>query len=353
MSPSYAPDNFHAVRDRLDIAAVLERMFDLYRARATVLLPSALIVFAIIDLVAGLAINGGFSIIRTLIYVAVLAVGGFWYQGVVVETVAETRVPGRRPQITDLFRTVEPHLPALLGAGLLAGVAIGIGYLLLVVPGLLLLTWWALLAPVIVVEGRPMMAAFGRSRELVRGNGWRVFGVVLVVFLIQAAVTALLAQVGSGFIVHWLTSLLATVLTAPLAGLAAAIMYFDLEEINEPGALRYSPETAPEEPPAAAAGFVEPFDHETPAHDSAPSFEEPLAAHDAAPAFEAEPHATHEPAPAFEPEPHETPAFEEPGAAREPDPVEELHPADWYPDPHGEARLRYWDGSRWTDYTAE
>jgi hypothetical protein len=27
-------------------------------------------------------------------------------------------------------------------------------------------------------------------------------------------------------------------------------------------------------------------------------------------------------------------------------------PADWYPDPHGEARLRYWDGTRWTEHTA-
>jgi hypothetical protein len=28
-------------------------------------------------------------------------------------------------------------------------------------------------------------------------------------------------------------------------------------------------------------------------------------------------------------------------------------PADWYPDPSGEARLRYWDGTEWTDHTAE
>jgi uncharacterized RDD family membrane protein YckC len=26
--------------------------------------------------------------------------------------------------------------------------------------------------------------------------------------------------------------------------------------------------------------------------------------------------------------------------------------ADWYPDPHGQARLRYWDGNRWTDHTS-
>jgi uncharacterized RDD family membrane protein YckC len=26
--------------------------------------------------------------------------------------------------------------------------------------------------------------------------------------------------------------------------------------------------------------------------------------------------------------------------------------ADWYPDPHGQARLRYWDGQRWTEHTS-
>jgi uncharacterized RDD family membrane protein YckC len=27
-------------------------------------------------------------------------------------------------------------------------------------------------------------------------------------------------------------------------------------------------------------------------------------------------------------------------------------PANWYPDPHGQARLRYWDGQRWTEHTS-
>jgi hypothetical protein len=30
----------------------------------------------------------------------------------------------------------------------------------------------------------------------------------------------------------------------------------------------------------------------------------------------------------------------------------ESWPANWYDDPRGEARLRYWDGSSWTDHTA-
>ena len=45
---------------------------------------------------------------------------------------------------------------------------------------------WAVIAPVIVVERRGVFDAFGRSRQLVRGNGWPVFGTVLVAFLIAA-----------------------------------------------------------------------------------------------------------------------------------------------------------------------
>jgi hypothetical protein len=40
------------------------------------------------------------------------------------------------------------------------------------------------------------------------------------------------------------------------------------------------------------------------------------------------------------------PAAAQPAAASGPK-------ADWYPDPQGQARLRYWDGTQWTDQTAD
>jgi hypothetical protein len=48
------------------------------------------------------------------------------------------------------------------------------------------------------------------------------------------------------------------------------------------------------------------------------------------------------------PEPAATP---EPAAS--PEPPAASVAADWYPDPRGEKRLRYWDGTRWTDHTAD
>lgn len=37
----------------------------------------------------------------------------------------------------------------------------------------------------------------------------------------------------------------------------------------------------------------------------------------------------------------------------EPPPPSALPPANWYPDPKGEKRLRYWDGQQWTDHVAD
>ena len=59
--------------------------------------------------------------------------------------------------------------------------------MLLIVPGLVLMTWWVLIIPVVVLERTSAGAAFGRSRELVRGYGWNVFGVIVLTLLVLLA----------------------------------------------------------------------------------------------------------------------------------------------------------------------
>ena len=47
-------------------------------------------------------------------------------------------------------------------------------------------------------------------------------------------------------------------------------------------------------------------------------------------------------------------AVGQPVAAGGGGPVSGAQPgAGWHPDPHGQARLRYWDGYQWTDHTSE
>jgi hypothetical protein len=137
-------------------------------------------------------------------------------------------------------------LGQLILVGIVVGVGVLVGFILIIIPGLILLTIWSVSAPVVVLERPGGLRALGRSRELVRGNGWRVFGVVLVFFLLVVVLGTtleLLADAlatGAGIVVRVLVG----VLTAPLYALAAAVLYFELR--GPTGA------TAGEDPGAAA-----------------------------------------------------------------------------------------------------
>src|SRR5207253_1463004 len=81
--------------------------------------------------------------------------------------------------------------------GILAALGIGIGFILFIVPGLFLLTIWSMLVPVIVIEGRAAGESFSRSREIVRGHGWPVFGLILITFITIGIASALIRLVFS------------------------------------------------------------------------------------------------------------------------------------------------------------
>lgn len=163
---------------------------------------------------------------------------------------------GRRDSsVQDLIDAAWPVVLPLIGVGILAGIAIGIGVLLFVVPGLILLTIWAVIAPVIVVERTGVMDAFGRSRALVRGNGWQVFGVIITVFLIAAIVSVVLSAIGASISdslgIQIVFNLIASTLTAPITALAAATLYFRLLAIKDDAATPEAP--VPPAGPAAPA----------------------------------------------------------------------------------------------------
>jgi hypothetical protein len=65
---------------------------------------------------------------------------------------------------------------------------------------------------------------------LVRGNGWRVFGVVLVMMVLVGLVTSGidLAANSAGTGLGLAVRVIMGIFTAPLAALAAAVLYFDL-----------------------------------------------------------------------------------------------------------------------------
>jgi hypothetical protein len=247
--------------ERLDIGGVLRRVFEYYRDQFGLLIPAALIIFLPIDVVNGVIRNSGGNLFLVLLAIALSLVGTFWFVGMVVEAVRDIQDGRRDFDLGSLFRSVAPVLVPLIVAGVVAGFAIAIGFLLIVVPGLILLTIWAVVAPVIVVERSEPFPAFGRSRELVRGHGWQVFGVLLVLFLIKLLAQGILQSianaVSSTVVGYAIALLLSDVLVSPLSALGAAVLYFELRRLKgepavaagvEPGVVGTPPQPAPPQP---------------------------------------------------------------------------------------------------------
>jgi len=218
------------------VGGVLSEAWSLYKRFLVRFFLTALIVFAVLDLISALADQAASdtwssALLWGLIAALVSVVGYFWVQAALVETVHDVRDGRADRTIGETYRAVQPQLPAVVIAGILAAIGITIGFILLIIPGLFLLTIWSMVIPVIVLERRSTGEAFSRSREVVRGHGWSVFGLVIVTFLIVAIASGLIRAIFAplpDFLDAWLGGLVAHSVTVPFAAAALTTAYFAL-----------------------------------------------------------------------------------------------------------------------------
>lgn len=215
----------------IEIGAVVRRVFRIYVDEAPVLMPAAAVVYVITGILTSLIASSGSGGLE-LLAVAIDLVAGTVFTGIVVELVADVQQGRRGTGLSQLLRAVTPVLGQLIGVALVAGILEAIGFALLLVPGLILVTFWAVVAPVVVVERTGALRALGRSRELVRGHGWQVFGVILVLLVGVGLVSLALASAGgaAGSAVGLVVRVVVGVLVAPISALAAAVLYFELRD---------------------------------------------------------------------------------------------------------------------------
>lgn len=194
---------------------------------------------SLLDLPELLADGELLEVTAALILVAAGALlGDVLYAGVVAAVVIAERERGART-LSELLS--ELPLLRLIVVDLLLTVIVVLGFLALVVPGLILLTWFALVAPVVKVEHTSVAGAFRRSRELVRGNFWLVFSIALPLVIASAVVTELAQSVavellGESFPADWLGATLANLLIAPVYALAVVTLYFELRRWSDAAA---------------------------------------------------------------------------------------------------------------------
>jgi uncharacterized membrane protein len=122
-------------------------------------------------------------------------------------------------------------------AQITATIRVMFGFLLLIVPGILWMLSYALIVPVILIEGQKAIPSLRRSRDLVKGYRGKVFCILLVVNFLQVVLTAGVSVVsgiffsgesaGGGILASALNNLLSIFLT-PLGIIAAILLYYDM-----------------------------------------------------------------------------------------------------------------------------
>ncbi len=217
---------------RIDVGGVIRRVFDIYVDQASVLMPAAAVVFVFTGVLSTVLVAANSALELLALIVGFVAVTVF--TGMVVELVSDVQDGRRDSSPGQLLRAATPVLGQLILVGIVAYIGIVIGFILIIVPGLILITIWSVAAPVVVLEHPGVFASLRRSRELVRGNGWQVFGVIFVLFVLVDLVSFIIeaAAESAGSAIGIVVRVVIGVLTAPITALAASVLYFQLREAS-------------------------------------------------------------------------------------------------------------------------
>jgi hypothetical protein len=216
------------------LSGVLSESWQLYKTHARHLLTIAFIVYLITAIVSALLQEIG-GVFGALLGSLVTLVAVFLLQAALVKAVQDVRDGTVDMSVGQTFSAATPYIGSVAGASILAGILITLGFVLLIIPGLFLITAWCLIVPIIVLERAGALTSFGRSWQLVRANIWNVFGTLFLVFLILFALDIVLAVIFRFMpylLAHFLSAVIGGTLVAPFIAVVVTLMYFRLSAVT-------------------------------------------------------------------------------------------------------------------------
>jgi hypothetical protein len=242
------------------IGDVLSTAFDLFKRNAAQLLMIAAVVVVpltliqavltevlIDDVVEGISVNeatgevvvtgGGTSFGQAIIGSVLLGLisAAIW----MLLTGALTRgaagaLTGRPIDVSDSYRAALSRLGGLIVLSLLIALIVGIGFVFLIIPGLILLVFLSMAVPAFIIERRGVTDSMSRSWNLVSGSWWHVLGAIVVAAIISGIVSGIIGALGGDSLIGmWITSAIGGIITAPFYALVSVVLYVDLRSRKE------------------------------------------------------------------------------------------------------------------------
>ncbi|WP_334164942.1 YciC family protein [Phenylobacterium sp.] len=236
--------------DKLEIGRVIQQTFEVLGRNFVTFLALAAILTGIPTVIVGLiqmeasetnsatawawfVTTGLISGVAALVLQGALTYGAIHYLNDRRVSIAESITIGLRSFL------------ALFAVGLLYGLAVALGSLLLLVPGIMIAIAWCVAVPVLIAERKPIMDTFGRSAELTRGNRWRIFGLVLIYVVAYVIIGAIIAALSGAWLLvngdgdvgagpgEIAVNTVTNVISSLIGATGGAVLYTELRRVRE------------------------------------------------------------------------------------------------------------------------
>ncbi len=226
----------------LTLGELLDRVFQLYRSRfglfiaiaAVAYLPLFVIQAANLWAPKALSVSATVVLVIGFILGLVLRLLGIAAANSATIMVVSAAYLERPITLREAYGRVSGMLVRVSLIMIGMSIGIGIGFVLLIVPGIILALMWGLAIPVAVLEDAGLGDSLSRSRQLTEGHRFRVFAIYLLYFaLLFALEAALLGPLGAVIAMKSGTAAVpATV--APILTVGAAILGYVIECLVTP-----------------------------------------------------------------------------------------------------------------------
>jgi hypothetical protein len=171
------------------------------------------------------------------------AIASFILQAAIIHGVIAD-LNGRRAEFAECLSMGLRNWFWLFLLAIVVTVAEAFGYLLFIVPGLMLTVAWMVAVPAQVVEHTGVFGALGRSAALTRGHRWAIFGLLLIYLIaslvLQGAIIGIITALATSLspnLSQAATQLVAqpllNVTTSLIGAAGVASIYYELRSTRE------------------------------------------------------------------------------------------------------------------------
>lgn len=176
-----------------------------------------------------------------------------------VVVIASEAYLGRQATAVQAVRAVGRRFLSVGGAAIIQYLLIGIGFLLLLVPGFVAIAWTFAIQQAVMIEGRPAFDAFERSRELAAGH-WKpilltsAVMIVIVIFAMLGFVVVLAERMADPRLSLLLVNVGMTIIN-PLCAVIGTVLYYDLRIRKEAFDVSVAADRLPGAPPSPVPAY--------------------------------------------------------------------------------------------------